>query len=196
MKTQFLPRAVAANLKKNLVTDIARPAAPNSSLATSINKSEELGIYDEHDLKDKGNASKEEMVRNSAMNSLTPVDETNNPHDIVRPKSSCSQHQVDRHGFTVMDKESHNPSIHSDNSSGSAVSFSVTDLRPGSAGTGSSTSSNGSGGAAAKQNWNITSVHNKRERPCDDGEEKEGGRNSEGGAGSLDDVCRLVKNHY
>lgn len=69
---------------------------------------------------------------------------------------------MERHGFTVMDKESHNPSIHSDNSSGSTVSFTVSDVKPGSVGTASLDSQ--SKGATSKMNWSITCV-NKRDRP-------------------------------
>ena len=73
-----------------------------------------------------------------------------------------SRNGVERHGFTVIDKESHNPSIHSDNSSGSTQSFTVTDIKSGfCSGTPATEPHNKM--TASKLSWNVTSV-NKRDR--------------------------------
>ena len=139
LQTPFLPRAVAANLKKSLAPDTKIESAPS----TSSSKPEAIGIYEEKELSEKEISGQQANISENG--------------SVPDTKSG-----TERHGFTVLDKEAHNPSIHSDNSSGSTVSFTVSDVRPGSAGTHSSTSSGVN--SMSKMNWNVTSV-NKRDRP-------------------------------
>jgi len=140
IKTPFLPRAVAANLKKNVVESVKNDAPASSTPPTTTKAG--LDIYDDQDL---------------VTNEAAVTHNGNGLADLLPDK--CSQ---ERHGFMVSDKEEHNPSIHSDNSSGSTVSFTVSDIRPGSGGAASSSST----GATSRQNWNVVSV--KRDRSDED----------------------------
>jgi len=144
IKTPFLPRAVAANLKKNVSEGVKNEVLAASNLPTNNSVKTGLDIYDDQDLVDNEAAA----ACNHAGNGLA---------DLLPDKSS-----QERHGFMVSDKEAHNPSIHSDNSSGSTVSFTVSDIRPGSGSAASSSST----GTTSRQSWNVVSV--KRDRSDED----------------------------
>ena len=103
--SSFLPRAV--NLKK-LMDTIQKEDAPsfsmNNSLKTESKKTESNGDPSSEILYAKENSVKEE------------------------PKTIISQ---SRNEFHVRDIDSHSPSVHSDNSSGSTTSFTVSDIGSG-----------------------------------------------------------------
>ena len=114
--SSFLPRAV--NLKK-LMDTIQREDAPsysmNNSLKTESKKTESNGDPSSEILYAKENSVKEE------------------------PKTIISQ---SRNEFHVRDIDSHSPSVHSDNSSGSTTSFTVSDIGSGAVRSGSSATDN------------------------------------------------------
>ena len=114
--SSFLPRAV--NLKK-LMDTIQKEDAPsfsmNNSLKTESKKTESNGDPSSEILYAKENSVKEE------------------------PKTIISQ---SRNEFHVRDIDSHSPSVHSDNSSGSTTSFTVSDIGSGAVRSGASATDN------------------------------------------------------
>ena len=125
--SSFLPRAV--NLKK-LMDTIQKEDAPsfsmNNSLKTESKKTESNGDPSSEILYAKENSVKEE------------------------PKTIISQ---SRNEFHVRDIDSHSPSVHSDNSSGSTTSFTVSDIGSGAVRSGASATDNYL--TTSRQKWNV-----------------------------------------
>merc|ERR1719244_1467308 len=87
-----------------------------------------------------------------ALFSKSGVKSSDPPQAQAGPKSSQSKNE-----FVVTDLEAHNPSIHSDNSTGSTTSFTVTDIASSRAGPSSSSEAS----VTSRQKWSITSSSNK-----------------------------------
>merc|ERR1711936_1385145 len=60
-----------------------------------------------------------------------------------------------RNEFTVTDLDAHNPSVHSDNSTGSTTSFTVTDMTSRDSSTASRNNS-GEGSVTSRQRWRVS----------------------------------------
>merc|ERR1711936_679893 len=60
-----------------------------------------------------------------------------------------------RNEFTVTDLDAHNPSVHSDNSTGSTTSFTVTDITPRDSSSASRNNS-GEGSVTSRQRWRVS----------------------------------------
>jgi len=124
VKSPFLPRAVQLNpqLKKAKETATVAPT-PKAKPAVSA-----LSIYEETDLKVEAAG-------------------------LVRERSSSGEltSSQERVGFSVNDKEAHNPSINSDNSTGSTHSFTVSDIR----------GVNGQQPARSNNGWNVAATNNR-----------------------------------
>jgi len=153
--TAFLPRAVAAQIKKTnkeSVSDEKQEAAVK-----------DLNIYEEKDLMQTSNTTSSQ----SSSASVECGQSAANWQGI----SGTSNNQKGSGLFTVHDKETHDPSINSDNSTGSTHSFTVTDIslsaascssRPLCTTTASATATVAAAAALAPTTpagWNVTSAY-------------------------------------
>jgi len=158
ISSPFLPRSVAVNFKKlkDVQNDIsARSMASDTNsvklkdeqdnLAHSYVKPKALSPNPESEKPNRDPSSEALFSKSGAKSSdLSPAQ--------AGPKSSQSKNE-----FVVTDLEAHNPSIHSDNSTGSTTSFTVTEITSSRAGPSSSSDAS----VTSRQKWSITTSSNK-----------------------------------
>jgi len=159
ISSPFLPRSVAVNFKKikEVQNDISTKGVLQDFKGESSKDVQghspsppvtaKLEAVSPKSGSDKPNRdpSSEALFSKSCAESTKPP-----PH--AGPKSSQSKNE-----FVVTDLDAHNPSIHSDNSTGSTTSFTVSDI--GQNRVGPSSSSDAS--VTSRQKWNITSCKSK-----------------------------------
>merc|ERR1719318_1183019 len=153
----FLPRSVAVNFKKIKETqkDSSPPKSVNMSfksvqktendkitsiLGPSSSKSEILSSKPASDQPNRDPSSE-------ALYSKPPASEES-------PKALASKTPNSKNEFVVTDLDSHNPSVHSDNSTGSTTSFCVSDIGPSKNALGSSDVS-----VTSRHKWSVTSYN-------------------------------------
>merc|ERR1719431_282816 len=158
ISSPFLPRSVAVNFKKmkdvqdnipaNSVTSDTVPEklkdAHNNSATSSV-KPKALSPNPESERPNRDPSSEALFSKSGAKCTDPPLAQAG-------PKSSQSKNE-----FVVTDLEAHNPSIHSDNSTGSTTSFTVTDIVSSRAGPSSSSDAS----VTSRQKWSITSNSKK-----------------------------------
>merc|ERR550519_1664356 len=151
----FVPRVVATALRKSKPEDSSAPSSPVAakSVVKSTSQPDNKGVVKSTSQPDNKVAGTSQADRSAAADD-----------NIVRASPLPGERGP---VFLVTDKEAHNPSVHSDNSTGSTASnFTVTDLRltPRPASACEARDVN----CTSQQRWNVTPVH-KRERhgSCD-----------------------------
>merc|ERR1719489_74770 len=132
-------RSVVSDIKSEKLKD------EQNNLTNSSVKTKPLSPNPESE-KPNRDPSSEALFSKSGVKSSDP------PQAQAGPKSSQSKNE-----FVVTDLEAHNPSIHSDNSTGSTTSFTVTDIASSRAGPSSSSEAS----VTSRQKWSITSSSNK-----------------------------------
>jgi len=156
ISSPFLPRSVAVNFKKikEVQSELsARYISKDSKLERS---KEGLNVSTQSPVSSKSESlspkpASEKPNRDPSSEALF----SKSPSVTIRtetPKSSQSKNE-----FVVTDLDAHNPSIHSDNSTGSTASFSVSDAGPSRAGTSSSSEAS----VTSRNKWNITNCGGK-----------------------------------
>jgi len=157
ISSPFLPRSVAVNFKKikEVQDSSAKGAISDPRSEKSKDEQSKASLFSEKpkalspnpvDEKPNRDPSSEALFSKSGGKSSDP------PLAQGGPKSSQSKNE-----FVVTDLEAHNPSIHSDNSTGSTTSFTVTDI--GTSRAGPSSSSDAS--VTSRHKWSITSCSTK-----------------------------------
>ena len=143
VSSPFLPRSVAANLKKLqeavkevVVEKTKEPLAGDGD--KDVEKSK-VAISGEKREK-KCEASKEDAPPNRDPSSEALY-------------SPSKLQTSSRNEFTVTDLDAHNPSVHSDNSTGSTTSFTVTEMT--SRDTNASRNNSGEGSVTSRQRWAV-----------------------------------------
>jgi len=143
----FLPRSVVVNFKKNKNENSSNSVIPdkkNEEISSGTNKTS---------LKTEPSITAEEPNRDPCSEALFSKTKENGTLEVESSKSTIIKSS--KNEFTVSDLEAHNPSIHSDNSTGSTASFSVTDIgasKPITAGSSSDVS------VTSRQKWSVTSI--------------------------------------
>merc|ERR1719431_1805172 len=155
ISSPFLPRSVAVNFKK-MKDDISAKSVTSDTVsekfkdednnsATSSVKPKALSPNPESERPNR-DPSSEALFSKSGAKCTDPQQAQ------AGPKSSQSKNE-----FVVTDLEAHNPSIYSDNSTGSTTSFTVTDIVSSRAGPSSSSDAS----VTSRQKWSITSSSKK-----------------------------------
>merc|ERR1719318_1899574 len=154
----FLPRSVAVNFKKIKETqkDISPPKSVNVSFK-SVQKTENDKITSNLGL----SSSKSEILSSKPASDQPNRDPSSEalyskpPAREESPKTLAPKTPQSKNEFVVTDLDSHNPSIHSDNSTGSTTSFCVSDIGPSKNASGSSSDVS----VTSRHKWSITSYN-------------------------------------
>jgi len=151
ISSPFLPRAVAANIKKSKEVCKSENSLKNDALNPDTNKS----VTEVNSLKSSISVSEPEKPnRDPSSEALY----SKNPNSTAREealKTIAPSTPQSKNDFVVKDLDSHNPSVHSDNSTGSTASFTISDINPAARGSSSSSSDIS---VTSRQKWNVTSL--------------------------------------
>jgi len=168
ISSPFLPRSVAVNFKKIKEVQEDEPSLttiktqfshndPTTSIPPSTSsKSEDFSPKSSGSEKPNRDPSSEALFSKSP--SINSKDEG--------PKTMAPKTPQSKNDFVITDLDSHNPSIHSDNSTGSTTSFSVSEIGSSRNGAGSSDVS-----VTSRQKWSVTNFNGKESSPSSNGKE-------------------------
>merc|ERR1719447_241124 len=141
----FLPRSVAANLKKlqEAVKEVVVEKAKEPLLGNADNVVKDT----EKPRQSTTSSEKKEVTKEETPN--------RDPSSEALYSPSTKMTTSSRNEFTVTDLDAHNPSVHSDNSTGSTTSFTVTDITSRDSSTASRNNSGG-GSVTSRQRWRVS----------------------------------------
>ena len=140
VSSPFLPRSVAANLKK--LQDVVKEVVVDK-VKEPLAGDGEKDFEKSKVLSDKNREKRCETLKEDAPPNRDPSSEALYSPSKLQTSS--------RNEFTVTDLDAHNPSVHSDNSTGSTTSFTVTDMT--SRDTAASRNNSGEGSVTSRQRW-------------------------------------------
>ena len=143
VSSPFLPRSVAANLKKlqEAVKEVVVEKTKEPLAGDGDKDVEKSKVVISGEKKEKKcEASKEDAPPNRDPSSEALY-------------SPSKLQTSSRNEFTVTDLDAHNPSVHSDNSTGSTTSFTVTEMT--SRDTNASRNNSGEGSVTSRQRWAV-----------------------------------------
>jgi len=170
----FLPRSVVANFKKikevhkdetsasksaNVDLKSDKSQSTKSDQSASIQPSSISAKSEDSFPKSAASDKPNRDPSSEALFSKSPSPPNSSKEDA--PKTIAPKTTQSKNEFVVTDLDSHNPSIHSDNSTGSTTSFSVSDMGSGRNGAGSSTDAS----VTSRQKWSITHYNGKDSSP-------------------------------
>jgi len=143
VSSPFLPRSVAANLKK--LQEAVKEVVVEKT------KEQNAGDHGEKDVEKSKTAtaiSGEKKRCEDAPPNRDPSSEA--------LYSPSKQQTSSRNEFTVTDLDAHNPSVHSDNSTGSTTSFTVTEMTSRDASNAAGRNNSGEGSVTSRQRWRVS----------------------------------------
>merc|ERR1719318_1391780 len=153
----FLPRSVAVNFKK--INETQKNLSPPKTVNVSF-KSVQKTENDKITSIPGPSSSKSEILSSKPVSDQPNRDPSSEalysrpPAREESPKTLAPKTPQSKNEFVVTDLDSHNPSIHSDNSTGSTTSFCVSDIGPSKNASGSSDVS-----VTSRHKWSITSYN-------------------------------------
>merc|ERR1719370_1406589 len=142
VSSPFLPRSVAANLKKlqeavkEVVVEKTKEPLAGGDREKDVEKSKTVTI------------SGEKKKCEAALKEDAPPNRDPSSEALYSPSKLQTS---SRNEFTVTDLDAHNPSVHSDNSTGSTTSFTVTEMT--SRDANASRNNSGEGSVTSRQRW-------------------------------------------
>jgi len=164
LSSPFLPRSVAVNFKKIKEVQNDLISSKSASKEKKVKNEENISIQPSDSSKSASLSPKhtsDEPNRDPSSEALFSKSPNITPR-AESPKTLAPKTPQSKNEFVVTDLDSHNPSIHSDNSTGSTTSFCVSDVGPSRGGAGSSSDAS----VTSRQKWSVTSVgsHSTKEQ--------------------------------
>merc|ERR1719370_651909 len=147
VSSPFLPRSVAANLKK-LQEAVKEVVVEKTKEPLTAGDSEEKVVEKSKTVVNSGEKKKCE----AASKEDAPPNRDPSSEALYSPSKLQTS---SRNEFTVTDLDAHNPSVHSDNSTGSTTSFTVTEMTSRDT-SNISRNNSGEGSVTSRQRWRVS----------------------------------------
>eukprot|EP00092_Neocalanus_flemingeri_P004825 GFUD01005193.1.p1 GENE.GFUD01005193.1~~GFUD01005193.1.p1 ORF type:complete len:1167 (+),score=221.51 GFUD01005193.1:109-3609(+) len=159
----FLPRSVVVNFKK--IKEVQKDESDGTKSANVVDSksnqpmksdqpacSQSSPVSSKPDDSSSKSSASDKPNRDPSSEALFAKSLTNSTKEET-PKTIAPRTPQSKNEFVVTDLEAHNPSIHSDNSTGSTTSFSVSDIGSSRNGAGSSSTDVS---VTSRQKWSVT----------------------------------------